>query len=83
MISGIPVIHSLAHVQINLNMKTNTKSGLFFGIIMTMFFIIGPFFEIDYISTTSVYKIILTGVIRGVGAGFIFGWVMGKVISSK
>ena len=58
--------------------KYKLRAGLFFGIIMSIYFILRSLWDIEYFTTKSVLTIILLGIMGGAIAGSLFVFLMGK-----
>jgi len=66
-----------------MNMKNNTKAGLFFGLGMSFFLAIKGFITSDVLTNHEISKIITASLIGGGAGGFIYGLVIGKFGLSK
>lgn len=64
-------------------MSDKVKIGLVFGITMTIFFIAQHLLFSDNITSKEIFKSIISGVIGGAVAGFLFVWLMVKIGNSK
>ena len=65
-----------------MNKERPIKSGLVFGIGMSVFFILRNLFSLDDFSRDAMLKPILTGIIAGLISGLIFGlllWLLKKI----
>ena len=60
--------------------KSKLRAGLFFGIIMSIFFILNRLWDAENFTTEFLLKIILSGIVRGAIAGILFGYLMGKFL---
>ena len=67
--------------------QNKMKAGLFFGIFMSIFFIIQSLWTYDELTTRniliSIFSGLLTGALSGVFFGWFFGWFLGKFARSK
>ena len=63
--------------------RIDFKAGLFFGIVMTVFFIIQNLWTSDTITSKIVGKSLIVGLISGIFSGFFFGLIIGIFKSSK
>jgi type III secretory pathway component EscT len=59
-------------------MKSSTKKGVTFGIFLMIFMMVYGFLQTDDFSKSNIIKLLAKGIISGVVAGFIFGWLMSK-----
>lgn len=65
-----------------MNKERPIKSGLVFGIGMSVFFVLRNLFSLDEFSSDGMLKPILTGIIAGLISGLIFGlllWLLKKI----
>lgn len=63
--------------------KFDKKAGFYFGIGMTVFFIIQNLFALDQFSGGGIVKAFVVGIISGVVAGLLYGLFIGLFKSSK
>ena len=63
--------------------KSKMKAGLFFGIAMSLFFILQSLWTSDDLSTKNILISIFSGLVAGALSGVLFGWIMGKFARSK
>ncbi len=63
--------------------KTRFRAGLYFGIVMSIFFIGFDFIQSDQTSNKEIIRIIISGLVAGAVAGFLFGWSIGWFANSK
>lgn len=66
-----------------MNKKSRFRTGLSFGIAMTIFYILQDLLASDNHTTNQIIKSVVAGLISGVIAGFLFGWIMGLFSNSK
>ncbi len=66
-----------------MNRKNIFKTGLGFGIVMAIFFILQDVFTNDNLTSEEILKSIASGIIGGIVAGSLFGWLMGLFGKSK
>ena len=59
-------------------MKNSTRSGLTFGIGMTVFIIVYGLLQTEDFSISNSIKVIIVAIISGGIAGFTYGWIIGK-----
>jgi hypothetical protein len=64
-------------------MNSKIKTGLIFGIAMTVFFIAENLLTNDHLTTKEIFKAIALGLFAGSISGLLFGWFLGKFSSSK
>ena len=63
--------------------KFDFKAGLYFGIIMTIFYIVQNLWKAEVLSTRIIEKFVIAGLISGVIAGLIFALFIGLFKASK
>ena len=63
--------------------KAKIKAGLFFGIAMTVFFILQDLLTHSNLTTKDVIITITSGLFGGALSGLLFGWLMGLFANSK
>jgi hypothetical protein len=63
--------------------KNKIKSGLYFGIVMTIIFIFQNLQQHDNLTTKNIVITIVSGLLGGAVAGLLFGWLMGLFANSK
>ena len=63
--------------------KSKLKTGLSFGITMTIFFVLKDLLTHDNLTTKQIIISIISGVIGGTITGLLFGWLMGLFANSK
>ena len=63
--------------------RNKVKSGLYFGIAMTIFFILQDLLTHDNLTTKNIIITIVSGLFGGALAGLLFGWLMGLFTNSK
>lgn len=66
-----------------MNKTEKVKSGLYFGITMTIFFILQDLWTHDNLSVKNITITIVSGLFGGTVAGLLFGWLMGRFANSK
>lgn len=66
-----------------MNKKNKFITGLYFGIGMTVFFIIQNLLTNDHQTTNLVIRAVASGLVAGAISGVIFGWLMGLFAKSK
>jgi hypothetical protein len=64
-------------------MNNRVKSGLFFGIAMTVIFIVEKLLTQDNLTTRQILKLVTSALLSGAISGFLFGWLIGKFTISK
>ena len=67
----------------NFSRKNNVRSGLFFGIAMTVFFILQNLLQKNNQTTKEILISVISGIIAGIVSGFLFGWFMRMFRKSK
>jgi hypothetical protein len=78
------VSHSDKKLQFcNMDKKAKIKSGLFFGIAMTIFFILQSLLTHSNLTTKDIIISIISGLIGGALAGLLFGWLTGLFANSN
>ena len=60
--------------------KAKLRAGLFFGITMSIFFILRDLWNIENFTTKSLLTIIFLGIMCGAIAGILFGYLTGKFL---
>jgi hypothetical protein len=63
--------------------KAKIKSGLFFGVAMTIFFILQNLLTRSNLTSKDVIIAIIPGLFGGALSGLLFGWLMGLFANSK
>jgi len=63
--------------------KNKIKSGLYFGIVMTIVFILQNLQQHDNLTTKNIVITIVSGLLGGTVAGLLFGWLIGLFANSK
>lgn len=63
--------------------KAKIKSGLFFGVAMTIFFILQNLLTRSNLTSKDVIIAIISGLFGGALSGLLFGWLMGLFANSK
>lgn len=63
--------------------RNKVKSGLYFGIAMTLFFILQDLLTHDKLTTKNIIITIVSGLVEGALAGLLFGWLIGLFANSK
>ena len=58
--------------------KNNVRAGLFFGILMSIFFILRNLWGVEYFTTKSLLMNILIGIVCGAMAGILYGYSIEK-----
>ncbi|MCO5287644.1 MAG: GRAM domain-containing protein [Chitinophagaceae bacterium] len=66
-----------------MNKKAKIKSGLFFGIAMTVFSILQDLLTHSNLTTKDIVIIIVSGLFVGALSGLLFGWFIGLFANSK
>jgi hypothetical protein len=64
-------------------MNNRVKSGLFFGIAMTLFFFAENLLTHDHLSSKEILKFVISAIVSGSISGFLFSWVIEKFTTSK
>ena len=64
-------------------MNNRVKSGLFFGIAMTVFFIVEKLLTQDNLTAPEILKLVTGALVSGAISGCLFGWLIGKFAISK
>ncbi len=62
--------------------RSKVKSGLYFGVVMTLFFILQELLTHN-LTTKGIMITVVSGLFWGALAGFLFGWLMGVFANSK
>lgn len=62
--------------------KSKIRTGLSFGIGMTVFFILQDLLTLDSLSANEIIKSIGAGLFAGAISGLLFGWLMGVFVKS-
>ena len=60
-------------------MKIKHKEGLFFGITMTIFFIIKNIWSEPLLTTAMIAKSVFAGIVGGIVSGLVYGFVWYKL----
>ena len=60
--------------------NTNLKTGLFFGLGMTIYFIVSGLFRIDDYTAFSLTKVFLSSIFGGIFCGAFFGYFCGIIV---
>jgi len=63
--------------------RNRVRSGLYFGIAMTIFFILQNLLIHDNLTTKHIIAIIISALIGGALGGLLFGWLIGLFANSK
>ena len=63
--------------------KEKVKAGLFFGISITIFFILQDLLPLSNLTTKDIIISIVSGLLMGALTGYLFGWQMGLLANSK
>ena len=63
--------------------RSKVRSGLYFGIPMTAFFILQSLLKQDNLTTKDIIIIVVSGIFTGALAGLLFGWLIGLFANSK
>jgi hypothetical protein len=66
-----------------MDQKNKVRSGLIFGIVTSLFFILQNLLTRDDLSTQNLIIIIASSLFGGALAGFLFGWLIGLFANSK
>src|SRR5690242_11829987 len=63
--------------------KAKIRSGLFFGVAMTIFFIVQDLLTHSHLTAKDVIISIISALIGGALSGLLFGWLLGLFINSR
>lgn len=63
--------------------RNKVRAGLYFGIAMTIFFILQELLTHDNLTTKNIMITVVSGLFGGALAGLLFGWLMGLFANSK
>jgi hypothetical protein len=63
--------------------RSKVRLGLYFGIVMTLLFILQELLTHDNLTTKSIMITVISGLFWGALAGLLFGWLMGVFANSK
>ncbi len=66
-----------------MNKKNSNSTGITFGAVTSVVFILQGLLTSDNRDTKHIVIIIASGLLGGVLAGFLFGWIMGRFAKSK
>lgn len=66
-----------------MTIKPRLRSGIFFGIVMTIFFVIQDLVTKDINSAYEAVRMIVSGLVGGTVAGALFGWLSGFLTNSR